>query len=94
MLTKLSDNSAYNLKIEDVPDKEVSLREAIKSVSIAHGQGFKACNCNCVTGTCGKGIRCKCFKDGIKCNQMLKLKRNEVSKEFAPDIYIFSNELF
>jgi hypothetical protein len=66
VLTKLSDSSAFNLKIEDVPDKEVSLREAIKSVSIAHGQGFKACNC--VSGTCGKGTRCSCFKDGIKCN--------------------------
>ena len=41
-------------------------REALKSVSIAHGQGFK--DCNCVSGTCDMGTRCSCFKDGIKCN--------------------------
>ena len=49
VLTKI-DNSVFNLKIEDISDKEVTLREAIRSVSIVNGQGFKACNC--VTGTC------------------------------------------
>ena len=52
---------------EDVPmDKLVSVREAIKFVSIANGQGYKACNC--LTGKCGKGTRCSCFKDGVRCN--------------------------
>ena len=59
VLTKI-DNSVFNLKIEDISDKEVTLREAIRSVSIANGQGFKACNC--VTGTCRKDTRCTCFK--------------------------------
>jgi hypothetical protein len=65
VLTRI-DNSAFNLKIEDIPDKEVTLREAIRSLSIANGQGFIVCNC--VTGTCGKGTRCTCFKSGLKCN--------------------------
>ena len=60
VLTKI-DNSAFNLKIEDIPDKEVTL--AIRSVSIANGQGFKVCNC--VSGTCGKGTRCNFSYSGM-----------------------------
>ena len=46
--------------------KIISVREAVKCVSIAGGQGFKACNC--VTGKCGKGTKCNCYRDGVKCN--------------------------
>ena len=30
-------------------EKEISVREAIKIVSISHGQGFKQCNCKLVS---------------------------------------------
>lgn len=61
------DGVAMNFTKDDVPiDKEISVREAIKFVSIAGGQGYKACNCK--TGKCGKGTKCTCFRDGVKCN--------------------------
>lgn len=83
VLTKI-DNSAFNLKIEDIPDKEVTLREAIRSVSIDNGQGFKACNC--VTGTCGKGTRCTCFKSGLKCNSRCHKGGNNPNCTMKKDI--------
>ena len=52
---------------EDVDlNKQISVREAVRHASIATGQGFKACNC--LTGTCGKGTKCSCYRDGVKCN--------------------------
>ena len=44
-------------------------REAVKTVSIAHDQGFKMCNC--VKGKCGKGTKCSCYNNesgSQKCN--------------------------
>jgi hypothetical protein len=34
-----------NFKIEDIPDKTVSVRQAISLLSLAGGQGVKKCNC-------------------------------------------------
>jgi hypothetical protein len=66
VLQKL-DGVAMSFTRNDVQmDKLISVREAVKFGSVAGGQGFKACNCK--TGTCGKGTRCSCFKNGIKCN--------------------------
>ena len=47
-------------------NKEISFREAVRHASIATDQGFKACNC--LSGKCGKGTKCSCYMDGVKCN--------------------------
>jgi len=65
VLTKLSDKSS-NFTIDKVPmDKRVSVREAVKAVSISGGQGVKACNCS--SGNCNGG-KCGCFLNKIPCN--------------------------
>ena len=65
ILTKLTDKLS-TLTLDNVPmDKQVSVREAVKAVSIAGGQGVQACNCgvdNCNGGKCG------CFISKIPCN--------------------------
>jgi hypothetical protein len=53
-------------RVEAPMEKEISVREAIKIVSISNGQGYKQCNCK--TGKCGQGSKCNCYKDGVKCN--------------------------
>ena len=64
-MTKLIDKSA-TFTIEQVPkDKKVSVREAVRAVSIAHGQGVKACGC--VSGKCNGG-KCGCFNSKVPCN--------------------------
>ena len=50
--------------MEDVPDKELSIREIVKDLSIGTGQGFKKCTCK---GKCTSKI-CKCFKENLICN--------------------------
>ena len=52
------------MKLEDIPDGELSIREIVRAQSICGGQGFRRCHCksNCLTK------RCSCLKAGIKCN--------------------------
>ena len=52
-------------KANDVPDKQLSVREAIRLLSVGHGQGVLKCNCK--TGECNAG-RCSCFRANQKCN--------------------------
>ena len=51
-----------NFKLEDVPDKTVSVREAIRLLSVGHGQGVLKCNCK--TGDCKN---CNCVQAKQKC---------------------------
>jgi hypothetical protein len=61
----LADKSC-TLTIDKVPkDKKVSVREAVKAVSIAGGQGVKACGC--ISGNCNIG-KCVCFNNKVPCN--------------------------
>ena len=53
-----------NLKKENVPDKKISVREAIRFLSVGHGQGVLLCNCK--TGKCDG--RCSCKKANQNCN--------------------------
>ena len=55
------------LTFEKNPQKILSVREAIRLLSVGHGQGVLKCNCK--TGECNKG-RCSCFKaePPQKCN--------------------------
>ena len=65
VLVKISDKSC-TLTIDKVPkDKKVSVREAVKAVSIAGGQGVKACGCT--SGNCNIG-KCVCFNNKVPCN--------------------------
>ena len=52
-------------KMEHIPKDEVGLREAIRLLSVAHGQGVLKCNCK--TGNCKSG-KCSCFNHKQKCN--------------------------
>jgi len=60
-----STSLATSFTIEDVPDKTVTVREAIRFLSVAHGQGVL--KCGCLTGACSGG-RCSCAKAEQKCN--------------------------
>ena len=51
-------------KIERSIGTKTTIRTAAKNVSLVGGQGFTFCNCK--TGC--KGNRCKCAKNGLKCN--------------------------
>ena len=51
-----------DFKLEDIPDRIVSVRQAISTISIAGGQGVKKCSCK--SGDCSK---CSC-KDNGQCN--------------------------
>jgi hypothetical protein len=65
VLVKISDKLC-TLTIDKVPkDKKVSVREAVKAVSIAGGQGVKACGCT--SGNCNVG-KCVCFNNKVPCN--------------------------
>nr|XP_018911199.1 PREDICTED: uncharacterized protein LOC109039924 [Bemisia tabaci] len=52
------------ISLSDVPNKEVSLREAATTNSVSGGQGFKRCNCRqkCTNN------RCACRAAGLLCN--------------------------
>ena len=52
------------MKLEDIPDGELSIREIVRAQSICGGQVFRRCHCksNCLTK------RCSCLKAGLKCN--------------------------
>lgn len=52
------------LTVDEVPDAVVSLRKAVKSLSLVGGQGFKKCNClqKCTSNRC----KCKAWK--MMCN--------------------------
>ena len=52
-----------HLKEEEVPDEEMTLREAARAQSGGKGQGFLKCTCR---KSCTK--RCKCVKNGLKCS--------------------------
>jgi hypothetical protein len=41
------------------------VREAVKAVSVAGGQGVKACGC--LSGNCNGG-KCECFNNIVPCN--------------------------
>jgi hypothetical protein len=62
----LGSDKSCTLTIDKVPkDKKVSVREAVKAVSIAGGQGVKACGCT--SGNCNIG-KCVCFNNKVPCN--------------------------
>ena len=61
-----------------------SINALFGKVSIANGQGFKACNC--VTGTCRKDTRCTCFKSGLKCNSRCHKGGNNPNCTMKKDI--------
>lgn len=52
------------LRVDEVPEKTISLRGLVKKLSLVGGQGFKKCNClqKCVTK------RCLCKASKLKCN--------------------------
>lgn len=52
------------LNMVEVPDVEISLREAATSASVGTGQGFSKCAC---AGTCDTR-RCKCYAGKMLCN--------------------------
>ena len=54
---------ATTWSIEDVPDKEISIRSAIIAVSISRGQGVIRCGCK--KACSGK---CRCLANNQKCN--------------------------
>ena len=47
-------------------DNSISVRQAVKNLSISGGQGYIKCNCK--TKCDAKSTRCTCKKLGIKCN--------------------------
>jgi hypothetical protein len=52
------------LKARGVPSTEVTIRSAVRTLSVGSGQGYKRCQCkgSCLTK------RCSCFKEGNLCN--------------------------
>ena len=48
-------------------ENTIPLREAVKSLSQGGGQGYTKCNCAKGNKQCQTN-RCKCFKNGLKCN--------------------------
>ena len=52
------------IKIEEVPDVEISLRSVGTAQSLGTGQGFKKCSCKtkCVNK------KCFCFRNNVLCN--------------------------
>lgn len=65
---------------DEVPmKKEISVREAIKIVSISNCKGFKQFYCR--TGKCGQGTKFNCYKDGVKSNSICH--KGEINKNFT-----------
>ena len=62
-------------KTKKVTDKyvELSVREAIKALSVGHGQGYVKCSC---TGKCATN-KCSCKKAGIACSSKCHGKQFE-----------------
>ena len=56
-------NYVGTFKREDIPDVTLSVREAIRVVSVGSGQGVLKCSCKA-----GKCTNCSCFKAEQKCN--------------------------
>jgi hypothetical protein len=54
-----------DFKLEDIPDKTVTVRKAISLLSLTGGQGVKKCNCR--TSDCNSG-RCSCKVANRQCN--------------------------
>lgn len=50
------------LKLDDVPQKQLSIREIVRAQSVCGGQGFRRCHCN------SSSKRCSCVKGGLHCN--------------------------
>ena len=48
-------------------DKEIGLRQAVQQSSRFGGQGYAKCNCTAGKKQCQTN-RCKCYKEGHKCN--------------------------
>lgn len=54
--------------ISDVSaDNEIGLRQAVQQSSRFGGQGYAKCNCTVSKKQCQTN-RCKCYKEGYKCN--------------------------
>ena len=53
-----------SVELEVKLDKKLSIRQAVKELSVGGGQGFLKCNC---TGGCLTN-RCSCKKAGLLCN--------------------------
>lgn len=51
----------------DVPEKPISLREAVATESKFGGQGYSSCNCRASQKQC-RSKRCACFKANVLCN--------------------------
>ena len=54
----------------------VTVREAVKEVSVGHGQGFIRCACS---GTCKQASRCSCRAAGLACSSKCHGKEFECS---------------
>lgn len=61
---QISDCKESFLRAEDIPNKEISLREASRKESRTGGQGYVHCSCK---QKCSNK-KCKCNANGIKCN--------------------------
>ena len=55
-----------NFSKESIPDVQVGVREAIRLLSVGHGQGVLKCNCK--TGKCNKNCTCRKATPTQKCN--------------------------
>jgi hypothetical protein len=74
---KFSRNQLEGIKFNgftnrNVPDEEITIRTAVRTLSVGHGQGYKRCHCSstCLTK------RCSCMKAGIRCNSACHPKRS------------------
>jgi hypothetical protein len=56
---------------QDLP--KISVREGVKKISLTDGQGYLKCQCTSVCQT----QKCKCFKEGRKCNSRCHPKNSQ-----------------
>ena len=54
-----------------IPDNDITVRSAVRALSVGHGQGYRRCNCtsSCLTK------RCSCLKNGFLCNSACHPRR-------------------
>ena len=72
------------LKAEDVPSTEMTIRRAVRVLSVGTGQGFKRCQSKgaCLTK------QCSCFKEGNLCIGSCHPRSNCKNKECPNDAKI------
>ena len=72
--------------------EKVSIREAVKSVSLGLSQGFIRCNCNgkCITNRCSckeANLSCntKCHPTSSKCENIEDKSKNQVDEQHSSE---------